>query len=127
MKFERAFRHDMSCCKASRERVGLACDRTWQLCCAWHHAASLRDRGRKALQAFADQLLQFWPIADVHWVFNAAGEASSLAWACACRYLAMRTQGERDTYHAQLCAATPPEFQAVFSVLLEDPAALKRP
>lgn len=126
MKFEVVFWRDMSCCKSTRAGIGLACDRASQLCCAWHYLERVRrPKGLPALQAFARDLLEFWPLAHVFFVFNAGGEMSALALVCAARFASMPAGAAREAYRADLAAATSPEFAATFDVLCE--AATTRP
>ena len=80
------FSHGMTCCKAGRVAVGLSCERVDQMCCAWHRiAGAFKPRGLPVLSKFAEHLMDAcaWPLADVFWPFNAAGESSALALACA--------------------------------------------
>ncbi|CAG2129236.1 hypothetical protein [Cupriavidus numazuensis] len=126
MKVEFVFWRDMSCCKSTRAGMGRACDRGSQLSCAWHWLERVRKpKGLQALQAFARDLLEFWPLSDVFWVFNAGGEMSALALVCAARSASMPAGAAREAYRAALVAATSPEFVATFDVLCE--AASVRP
>lgn len=125
MKIEVVFLRDMSCCKSTRAGMR-ACDRGSQLCCAWHHLERVRrPKGLPSLQAFARDLLEFWSISEVFWIFNAAGETSALALVCVTCSASMPAGAVRDAYRADLVAATSPEFVATFDVLCE--AASARP
>lgn len=116
----------MTCCKAGRVSVGLACKAEIQWCCAWHHISlHVKPKGMKPLQAFAEHLLGFWPLHAVHWVFNAAGETSSLALVCVRRLHSLPTQDARNAYREEVASSTSPEFFACFLVLHE--AAIARP
>lgn len=137
MKMEIRFRPDMSCCKSTREAIGLSCARPYQLCCAWHAASGIaRDKGLRGLAAFAKHLLGFWPFCDVFWVFQAAGQMSALALVCQERWKQMPDEAARAAYRAEISAAmqvyrcevgvlNPPAFLATFDVLCE--AASTRP
>ncbi|KAI3597693.1 hypothetical protein D8I24_6509 [Cupriavidus necator H850] len=123
---EVVFWRDMSCCKSTRASVGLACDRGSQLCCAWHHLEHVRKpKGLSVLQAFARSLLEFWSLAEVHWVFNAGGEMSALALVCAARCASLPAGAAREAYCAEIVAATSPEFVATFEVLFCEAAAAR--
>ena len=114
------FSHGMMCCKAGRVAVGLSCERVDQMCCAWHRiAGAFKPRGLPVLSKFAEHLMDAcaWPLADVFWPFNAAGESSALALACASRYRAISTEAERLAFRSTVVASTSPEFVAVFDVL----------
>ena len=124
MKFEVVFWRDMSCCKSTRAGIGLACDRGTQLSCAWHYLErARRPKGLPSLQAFARDLLEFWSVSEVFWIFNAAGEMSALALVCVTRCASMPAGAARDAYRADLVAATSPEFVATFDVLCEAASA----
>lgn len=126
MKMEVVFWRDMSCCKSTRAGIGLACDHGGQLGCAWHYLVRVRKpKGLPALQAFARDLLEFWSLADVYWVFNAGGEMSALALVCAARCASLPAGAAREAYRAEIESATSPEFVATFDVLCE--AASARP
>lgn len=123
---EISFQRNMTCCKAGRVSVGLDCKPAYQWCCAWHHIGlHVKPKGMKALQAFAEHLLGFWPLHAVHWVFNAAGETSALALVCVRHFMALSTQDERNAYQAEVSTSTSPEFLSCFHVLCE--AASRRP
>ncbi|QYY30323.1 hypothetical protein K2O51_23425 [Cupriavidus pinatubonensis] len=118
MKVEIVFWRDMNCCKSTRAGMSLACDHGSQLCCAWHHLERVRKpKGLPALQAFARDLLQFWPLSDVFWIFNAGAEMSALALVCVARCVSMPAGAAREAYRADLVASTSPEFTATFDVL----------
>lgn len=131
MKLEIRFERDMPCCKSTRVVIGASCSHERQLCCAWHHAGRLADaKGRRGLDAFARHLLGIWPLADVFWVFAAAGQMSTLAEICGERWRALPEGDARAAYRADLVAATlvyraelealnPQAFVATFDVLCE--------
>lgn len=126
MKTDVVFWRDMSCCKSTRAGLGLACDRGGQLGCAWHYLERVRrPKGLSALTAFARDLLEFWPLSDVFWIFNAGGEITALALVCVERFASTPAGGAREAYRAEIAAATSPEFAATFDVLCE--AASARP
>lgn len=131
MKMEIRFRPDMSCCKSTREAIGLSCARPYQMCCAWHYASGVaRDKGLRGLTAFAKHLLGFWPLCDVFWVFQAAGQMSALAMVCQERWKQISDDAARAAYRAEISVATrvyrfevgplkPAAFLATFDVLCE--------
>lgn len=122
------FGPNLICCKPARTNAGMVCDRFTQQCCAWHHIRLVvRRRGDAVLVQFAERLLSAcqWSIAEVFFSFNAAGESSSLAVACAKRWRAIPTAADRAAYRNQICVDTSPEFMAVFDVLCEADAGPK--
>lgn len=101
----------MTCCKSWRVGAGFACSRPRQVCCAWHRAEEIAaaagsDKAWQALQAFASHLLGecAWPLADVCWVFQAAGQPSALAALCARRWQSLPPKA-RAGYAADVAAA----------------------
>ncbi|KWR80337.1 hypothetical protein RN01_19070 [Cupriavidus sp. SHE] len=127
----------MSCCKSAREAIGMSCAQPYRLCCAWHVASGVaREKGLRGLTAFASHLLGFWPLSDVFWVFQAAGQMSALALVCQERWKQMPDDAARAAYRAEISAATqvyrceagplnPAAFLSTFDVLCE--AASVRP
>lgn len=116
------FGPEFNCCKPARVAVGIACDRPTQQCCAWHHIRLVvRHRGEVPLIQFAEHLLTKcqWSLGEVFFSFNAAGECSSLAVACAKNWCAIPAAADRAAYRNQINAATSPEFLATFDVLCE--------
>ncbi|WP_426990308.1 hypothetical protein ACKI2N_001895 [Cupriavidus sp. 30B13] len=102
----------MQCCKMERAAAGLACERRYQLACAWRNVERIADaapaeRAWRALQAFASHLLGecAWPLAHVFWSFQAAGQLSALAQVCAERWRAIPTKEGRAAYAAEVAAA----------------------
>lgn len=138
----RSFTAEMTCCKTARVHVGLACERPYQMGCAFHQvermAAAGGERALAALQAFAAHLLGdcAWPLAQVFWVFQAGWQLSALAQVCAWRWRSISTKEGRASYTAEVAAATTvyrveirahttAAFLMTFHVLCE--AAIERP
>lgn len=138
----RSFVADMTCCKTARVQVGLACERPYQMGCAFHQvermAAAGGERALVALQAFAAHLLGdcAWSLAQVFWVFQAGRQLSALAQVCARRWRSISMKEGRAAYAAEVAAATAvyrieirahaaAAFLTTFHVLCE--AAIERP